>query len=208
MLMVAGLCSISRDSSAIGAGIVALKNSVCRRFGRWRKHAADVGQEAHVEHPVRFVEHEELEPGQLRVRRAEMIQQPARRGDDDVDAAAEGMFLRSHADAAEDRGARQRRVDRHVLEVFEDLRRQLARRREHQRARRAARLPDQLVQDGQQERGGLAAAGHRAGEQVLALERRRDGVGLDRRGFDETEVFEAFEQVGMELEVAERHGVL
>ena len=42
-------------------------------------------------------------------------------------------------------------------------------------------LADQPVEDRQQERGGLAAAGHRAGEQVAALERRRNGVGLDRR---------------------------
>ena len=43
------------------------------------QHAADVRQEAHVEHPVGFVEHEELEAGQLRVRRAEVIEQPAGR---------------------------------------------------------------------------------------------------------------------------------
>ena len=45
-------------------------------------------------------------PGELRVRRAEMIEQPARRADDDVDAAAERVLLRAHADAAEDRGGR------------------------------------------------------------------------------------------------------
>ena len=36
-LIVTGSCSISRASSAIGGGIVALKNSVCRRVGRWRR---------------------------------------------------------------------------------------------------------------------------------------------------------------------------
>ena len=125
-----------------------------------------------------------------------------------VHAAAERVLLRPHADAAEDRGRRDRRVHGEVVEVLEDLRRQLARRREHQRARRAARLVDQLVQDRQQERRRLAAAGHRAGEHVAPVERRRDGVGLDGRRARETEVLEAFEQVGMKLEVAERHGVL
>ena len=118
-LIVAGSCSISFDSSAIGGGIVALKNSVCRRFGDVTQHAPDVGQKPHVEHPVRFVEHEELEARQLRVGRAEMIEQPARRADDDVDAAAERVFLRSHADAAEDRRRRERRVDGEVVEILE-----------------------------------------------------------------------------------------
>ena len=122
-----------------------------------------------------------------------MIQQPARRRDDDVDAAAEGVFLRSHADAAEDRRGRERCVDRHVREVLEDLRRELSGGCEDERARRAARLRDQLVENGQQERRGLAAAGHGAGEEIAALEGRRDGVGLNGRRFDEAEIFEAFE---------------
>src|SRR5437773_9319298 len=33
--------------------------------------APDVGQESHVEHPVRFVEHQELEAGEPRVRSEE-----------------------------------------------------------------------------------------------------------------------------------------
>ena len=74
------------------------------------QHAPDVGQKAHVEHPVGFVEHEKLEPAELRVRRAEVIEQPSGRADEDVDAAAERVFLRPHADAAEDRRRRERRV--------------------------------------------------------------------------------------------------
>ena len=37
ILIVDGVFSISRDSCTIGGGIVALKNSVCRRGGRWRR---------------------------------------------------------------------------------------------------------------------------------------------------------------------------
>ncbi len=79
------------------------------------EHAADVGQEAHVEHAIGFVEHEELEPGQLRVGHAEVIEEAAGRGDDDVDAAAERVLLRPHADAAEDGGAAERRVHGQVV---------------------------------------------------------------------------------------------
>src|SRR5205085_7249441 len=77
-----------------------------------------------------------------------------------------------------------------------------------QRARRPARLADQLVQDRQQERDGLAAPGHRAGEDVLAFESRWNRVGLDRRGPDEPEVLQTAEQVGVKLELAERLGAI
>ena len=85
--------------------------------------------------------------------------------DDDVDAAAEGVLLRSHADAAEDRGAGDRRVHRQIVEVGENLRRELACRRQHQRASYAAALGrSACARIGRQERRRLAAAGHRARE--------------------------------------------
>ena len=128
--------------------------------------------------------------------------------DDHVDAAAERVLLRPHADAAEDGRGGQRRVHGEVVEVFDDLRRQLARRRQDERARRAARLVDQPMEDRQQERGGLAAAGHRAGEQVLAGHRERNRVSLNRRRSCETEIFEPLEQAGMKSEFGKWHGSL
>src|SRR5229473_4451578 len=86
-----------------------------------------------------------------------------------------------------------------------DLCRELARWSENERARRAARLGHEAVEDGQDERGGLAAARHGAGEKVAALHRRRDRVGLDGRGARETELLDALEEVGMELERRKRH---
>ena len=55
-----GSRSISLASAAIGGGIVALKSNVCRLAGR---NPGCVGsrQEAHVEHPVGFVEHQVLD---------------------------------------------------------------------------------------------------------------------------------------------------
>ena len=104
------------------------------------------------------------------------------------------MLLRAHADAAEHGGAGDRRVDRERVEVFEDLRRQLARRRQHQRARRAPRLVDQRVNDRQQERRRLAAAGLRGGDDVAAEHGRRNGFGLNRRGPDETEILDCLDE--------------
>ena len=162
------------------------------------EHAADVGEEAHVQHAVGFIEDEDLEPLELRVAVLEVIEQTSGRGDDDVDAAAEGVLLRPHADAAVDRGAGQRRVHGQLAQMLVDLRRQLARRREDQRARRAALLADQPVENRQQERRGLAAAGHGAGEHVLAGDGRRNGVVLNRRRSLETELFDAAQEIGVE----------
>ena len=111
MLTVTGFFSISRESCAIGGGIVAEKKSVWRRSGKVLQDAADVGQEAHVEHPVGLVEDEDLEPGELRVGEAEVVEEAAGRRDDDVHAAPERVLLRAHPDAAEDGRAGERRVD-------------------------------------------------------------------------------------------------
>ena len=101
-----------------------------------------------------------------------------------------------------------RRVDGEVVQVLENLRRQLPRRRDDQRARRPARFADQLIEDREQEGDRLAAAGHRAGENVLAFEPRRDRVGLNRRRPGEAEVLQAAEEVGVKLELAERRSVI
>ena len=72
-----------------------------------RRHAADdalhVGPEAHVHHAVGFVEHEQLDGAQVGVLLPHVIHQPARRGDDDVDARLERALLHAHLDAAVDR---------------------------------------------------------------------------------------------------------
>ena len=171
-----------------------------------RQHAedlADLRQEPHVEHAIGFVEHEVLDLIEPRVRRAQVIEQPAGRRDDDVDAAAKRVLLRPVADAAEHGRAGHRRVRREILQVFENLRRQLARGREHERARAAARRVDQSLQDRQQKRRGLAAAGLRAGDQVAAGQRRRNRFGLNGGGTNEAQVLDAEHQTGVQLERGE-----
>ena len=63
--------------------------------------------------------------------------------------------------------------------MLRDLRRELARRREDQRARLAARQRRELLEDGQRERGRFAGARLGAGEDVLAREGRRDRGSLN-----------------------------
>ena len=62
--------------------------------------AIDLRREAHVEHAIRFVEHEHLEIVEHDVLPLEMIDQPARRRDDDVDAGAQLLLLRIERHAA------------------------------------------------------------------------------------------------------------
>ena len=51
--------------------------------------APDVRQEAHVEHPVRLVEHEDLDLAEVDVPLADVVEQAAGRGDEDLDPAAQ-----------------------------------------------------------------------------------------------------------------------
>jgi hypothetical protein len=119
-------------------------------------------------------------------------------------SASERVLLRPHAHAAEDRRRRHRSVDREIVQVLHDLRRELASGRKHQGAGGAARFVDQAVKDRQHKRRGLATACHGAGEYVPAGERGWHGVGLDRRGPGEAELLYALEETGMELERSER----
>ena len=81
-----------------------------------------------------------------------------------------------------------------------DLRGELARGRDDERARDAARLAEEALQDRQQERRRLAAARHRAGEDVPALDRGRDRVLLDRGRHGEAHLVDAAQEIGVKVE--------
>ena len=74
-------------------------------------------------------------------------------------------------------------------QVLGDLHRQLARRRQDDRLGVALAGVDALDQ-GDAEGGGLAGAGEGLGDDVFALEQRRDGLGLHGRGLLEAHVFQ------------------
>jgi hypothetical protein len=169
------------------------------------EHPADVGQEPHVEHAVGFVEHQDLEAGQAGVGLPEMVQQAARARHDDVDAVAQGALLRLHADATVDGGGPDVRVTAEIVEMLDDLRGQLPRRGEDQSPRDAALLAHEPVQDRQGESRGLAAAGHRAGQDVAPFEGRRHGVALNGSGNGEAEIGDAAQKVGVQIERGKTH---
>ncbi len=130
-----------------------------------------------------------------------MVEQPAGGGDEDVDAAAEGVFLRAHPDAAENCRPGDGRVHTDVGQIFKNLRGQFARRRQHERPCGTARLAHQPIENRQQKRDGLAAAGHGAREQVAPVEPWRNSVDLNGCGLSEPEVLHALQEIRVELEL-------
>jgi hypothetical protein len=96
-------------------------------------------------------------------------------------------------------------VNRELLELLENLRSQLSRRREDQSACSAAPLLDELVKDGEKERCRLSAAGLRTSEKVFAGERGWNGVGLDWRRSMEAKLLDAAEEVAVKMKRSEGH---
>ena len=80
---------------------VAENSRFCRFCGSTASTRLDVVDEAHVEHAVGFVEHEDLDMREVERALAVVVEQAPGRGDEDVDAAPQLVDLRLHADAAE-----------------------------------------------------------------------------------------------------------
>ena len=170
---------------------------------RQKRHdLADVVDEAHVEHPVRLVQHEDLELAEVDRPLRLQVQETARRRDEDVHAALQRLLLRGVAHAAEDHRLAQRQVLSVVREGLLHLERQLARGHEDQRARAAglglAEVRVQAVQHRQREGGGLARAGLRDPQEVAPLEDRADGLLLDRGRSDVAHLRDGAEELGVQ----------
>src|SRR5439155_8027955 len=89
----------------------------------------------------------------------------------------------------------------------EQLRGELARRRQDERARHPARPADQFVENRKEKRRGLPRSGYRGREQVAAFERRWYRVGLNRRRAAVPEILESALEGRMEFQIGERHFV-
>jgi hypothetical protein len=148
----------------------------------------NVREEAHVEHPVRLVEHQDLDAPEVDRPLADMVEQPTGRRDQDLHARAEGLDLRFDRDAAIDHGRAQRNGPPVGPDTGVDLHRELAGRHEDQHPDRVARrreagvgvLPHP-IEDREHECGGLARSGLGCREEVATLEDEWDGACLDRR---------------------------
>ena len=155
----------------------------------------DVVDEAHVQHAVGFVQHQHFQAREIDAAAIQVVDQAARRGDQDVHRLRQQLVLQRVGHAAEDADG----FDAHVLAVLAcgvvDLVRQFARRGQYQYARAfafALRRLGQALQRRQDEGGGFAGAGLRRSHQVVAGENFGNGRSLDRGGFGVTALGDGF----------------
>src|SRR6266851_2317133 len=144
--------------------------------------ALDIRDESHVEHAVGLVDDEDLAIGEQDLAALDEVEQAAGGGDQHVDAALELANLVGEALAADEQRHVQLVVLAVGLERVGDLRGELARRLQDERARHArlGAAGGQDVDHRQGEAGGLAGSGLRAAEHVAARQDDGNGLLLDR----------------------------
>ena len=113
-------------------------------LGQCGEDAPHVGPEAHVEHPIRLIEHQDFEAAHIHRVMAHVIHQATGCRDNDVYAGTQGALLHVHRHAAIDGHARNGRVIGKALNLILNLNRELACWSEDQRAR-ALRIAAQVV---------------------------------------------------------------
>ena len=141
---------------------------------------------AKVHHLIGFIEHEDFDIAQRQRALIDQIEQAARRRDQNVAARNQRPRLLADGNAAENALDRKVQILGIAAHVFSDLGGQFAGGREHQHPARSGLaglgIRGQTVQRRQRERGGLAGAGLGDAQNVAALQQRRNGLLLDRRG--------------------------
>ena len=148
--------------------------------------ALDIGDEAHIQHAVGFIDHQQLAIRHQDAAAIKQIEQAAGGGDQHVHAFFQHVALVIHALAAD----QQRVVQVEILAVFHELlghlEGQFARRLQDQAARHARLGPaaGEDVHHRQGEAGGLAGAGLGAAHHVPAHQHDGDRLFLNRRRVD------------------------
>ncbi len=92
-----------------------------------RQQAPDIGDKAHVEHPVRLVQHEMRQVPEFDLSLSDQVEQTSGSGDQNIDAPAEPVRLRSLLDSPENRRVLQARILSVIGERLADLKGELPR---------------------------------------------------------------------------------
>ena len=113
-------------SSTIFGAKVAEKNSDLTIGGDFGQYPLDVGNEAHVEHPIHLVENENLDLLQVDESLPHQVKQSTRSGYEDIDPALQSRDLVVLVDSTEDHGMPEPEKAPISFDAIPDLRRQFA----------------------------------------------------------------------------------
>jgi hypothetical protein len=187
---------------------VAENSRVWRSFFGLANDLAHLRDKTHVEHAVGFVQHHHLDHVQVHVAALVEVQQTARGGDQDVAVPrfqVLELFVEVHA--AHERHDVEAGVLGQVGGVLGDLYHQLPGRGDDQGSRFThvalfgRRGLQQLGDDRDQERSGLAGTGLGAADGVFAGQGEAQYLCLDRRAVREAQVLDGVHQFRGQLEV-------
>jgi hypothetical protein len=150
-----------------------------------RQRGCDAGDgrlEAHVEHAVHFVEHQDLDAVEADQLALEEVLEAAGSGDDEARAAADGVELRTLSEPADHQGHGLRGVGADGEKGLLHLHGQLARGQNDEGLRSLAFGLLHHLDDRDEKAERLAGSGLRGGQHVAAFQSGRDASGLHRGG--------------------------
>ena len=165
---------------------------------------ADVGDEAQIEHAVGLIEHQHLHVSQVEHVLLEVVDEPAGRADQHVDAVGERTALLVVVGAAE----HHRQLQTGVLAELPAASLWICTASSRVGATISARtevgvrlgsrggLVEQRLKQRHQERGGLAGAGLCLAGDIASLQRDRQRLSLDRRAIGEAGIDDSLHQCG------------
>ena len=169
--------------------------------------ALDVGNEAHVQHAVGFVDHQQFDAGEQQAAALGMVEQPAGGCDQDVDAARQLGILVAERDAADQQRDVELLPGAVFIELFLDLGGEFAGRLDDQGARHAGSRAA-LFQHGEHrkhEGSGLAGAGLGDAENIPASQNVGNCLFLNGGGGGVTGGRDGGEHLIGQAEMGERH---
>ncbi len=163
----------------------------------------DVGQEAEIEHLVRLVEHDFGGVRQVQKALVREVDEATRRADDDLCAGLELVDLPLVRLAAVDRDDARGPVRGEHVHVFVHLHRELAGRDDDEGLHTGLRVLAETLHDGDAEAESLAGARLGLADHVLAWERERDRLLLNREGILDALGGQGIEDVLIDVEICE-----
>ena len=167
----------------------------------------DIGNEAHIQHPVRFVDDEQFAAIEHDLAAFEQVHQAARSRDQDVNAFIQRLYLIAHLHAADEQRHLQIVLGTVFFKVFRHLCRQFAGRFENEGARhtRASASTVENIDHWQNKAGGLASARLGDANDVLHHQDCGDGLGLNRRRLAVARGFHRLQQFFGKAEIGKSH---